>query len=168
MVHQTQAERLKEELAEYGRALQELEKYVDDFTQFLDADEERAKFILEFVFELDPKSTSRLLTQVRRARTRRSDTHREAQASQSSEPRFRGTLAQTGYGCIAQAKGTFTARDLIEQMRSAGYQFYGHPDVSVNELLRKFVKDQLVEIVEPGAGRRATVYRRREVIKQRV
>lgn len=170
MVRRTQSERLKEKLEEYGRVLQSLEKYVDDFTQFLGADEDRAKFILDFVFELDPKSTSRLLTQVRSASTRmlRVDTHRETQTSQSSEPRFRGTLARTGYGCISQAQGTFTARDLIEQMRSAGYQFYGHPDVSVNELLRKFVKDQIVEIVEPGAGRRATVYRRREVFKQRV
>jgi hypothetical protein len=168
VAHRTQAEKVKEQLAEYRGALQDLEKYVDDFTQFLDADEERAKFILEFVLNLDSKSTSRLLTRVRRARARRADPQPETHTSQSSEPHFRGNLAKTGYGCISQAKGTFTARDLVGQMRSAGYQFFGHPDVSVGELLRKFVKDQIVEIVEPGAGRRATVYRRREVPKQRV
>jgi hypothetical protein len=57
--------------------------------------------------------------------------------------------------------GKFTAQNLIEKMRTAGYQFFGHPDVSVNGVLQKFLKNGFVEVLEPGAGRRATVYQRR-------
>lgn len=85
----------------------------------------------------------------------------EDQCVNTTEPRFRGVLAKTAYECIQGIDGTFTVGSLVEKIRSAGYQFYGHPEVSVNTILQKFVKDRLVQIVEPGAGRRARTYQRR-------
>jgi hypothetical protein len=83
--------------------------------------------------------------------------------SQSDDgPRFRGLLAHMAYQCIQKLEGEFTAKELIEAMRKAGYRFYGHPDVSVNDVLQKFLKDGWVEVTEPGAGRRATIYRRKK------
>jgi hypothetical protein len=46
-------------------------------------------------------------------------------------------------------------------MRETGYTFFGYPEVSIHTPLKKLIKEKVLEIVEQGAGRHATVYQRR-------
>jgi hypothetical protein len=74
---------------------------------------------------------------------------------------FRGWMTQTAYQCVLKMNQPFTGRELIEKMREAGYTFFGHPEVSIHTPLKKLIKENVLEIVEQGAGRHATVYQRR-------
>lgn len=114
-------------------------------------DEARAKIIIEAVAVV-------LARRIERKTTKASST--KVEPGKTIQPRFRGVLTQTAYYCIQKLDGEFTAKELTEQMRSAGYQFGGHPDVSTNEVLQKCLKDGWVEVTEQGAGRRPTYYRR--------
>jgi hypothetical protein len=82
---------------------------------------------------------------------------------------FRGLMTQTAYECVLNMNEPFTARELIEKMREAGYKFFGHPEVSVHTPLKKLLETKVIEIIEEGAGRHATVYqkpRKMEEIKE--
>ena len=63
---------------------------------------------------------------------------------------FRGSMTQTAYECVLTMNQPFTARELIERVREAGYQFGGHPAISIQTALQKLVKEHVLEIVEEG------------------
>jgi len=74
---------------------------------------------------------------------------------------FRGFMTQTAYECVLNMNEPFTSRGLIEKMREAGYEFCSHPEVSIHTPLRKLLETKVIEIIEEGAGRHATVYQKR-------
>jgi len=74
---------------------------------------------------------------------------------------FRGWMTQTAYECVLKMNEPFTGRELIEKMRETGYTFFGYPEVSIHTPLKKLIKEKVLEIVEQGVGRHATVYQRR-------
>lgn len=145
----------------------QLEKFIEA-GDFITSDKERAEIIFRGVVAvLARKITPAPLAKAKPVRSTKVLPEARVQESENapntaSVPKFRGVLATTAYQCIQQIEGGFTVNVLIEKIRAAGYQFYSHPDVSVNTVLQKFLKDRLVEVVEPGAGRRATVYQRKE------
>jgi hypothetical protein len=81
----------------------------------------------------------------------------------TSKPSLRGLMTITADRCVRSMNQPFTAGELIEKMREAGYKFSGHPEVSIHAPLQKLIKDEVLEIVEQGAGRRATVYQRKKI-----
>lgn len=131
------------------------EKAAAEICDFIAADEQRAELIQSVAAVLARKNPRVLKTQSP-AGIRGTSVQGVA-----VPPRLRGALSKTAYECIRQIEGVFTVGTLVEKIRSAGYQFFGHPDVSVNTILQKFVKDRLVQVVESGAGRRPRTYKRR-------
>jgi hypothetical protein len=129
----------------------ELEKTIEAGDAIAD-DVERAKIIIEAVCVA--------LARRERTKTAMSSGTKATVSGRTSEPRFRGVLAQATYENLQKIEGEFTAKKVVEQMRSAGYQFASHPDISVNEVLQKFLGEGWIEVTEQGAGRRPTFYRR--------
>jgi hypothetical protein len=74
---------------------------------------------------------------------------------------FRGLMTQTAYECVLNMNEPFASRGLIEKMREAGYEFCSHPEVSIHTPLKKLLETKVIEIIEEGAGRHATVYQKR-------
>ena len=74
--------------------------------------------------------------------------------------RPRGALLQLAQQAVYSIEGTFTARDVVERMKAAGYDFFGNDMVSIQPVLQKLVEEKLLKIIRRGAGRRPTTYRR--------
>jgi len=78
--------------------------------------------------------------------------------------RFRSVMLQTAYQCVqAMDESTareFVARGLLERMQAAGYEFTGNAIISIQPALQALIREKIIEVVKPGAGRRATVYKR--------
>lgn len=75
-------------------------------------------------------------------------------------------MTSKAYKCVLNMDEPFTARELIEKMREAGYEFGEHPEVSIHVPLKKLIEDGVLEIVEQGMGRRPTVYQKIEKKKE--
>lgn len=84
-----------------------------------------------------------------------------APPQEPADVNFRGLMTQSAYKCVLNMNQPFTGRELIEKMREAGYTFFDHPEVSIHTPLKKLIKENVLEIVEEGVGRHATVYQRR-------
>lgn len=132
-----------------------------EVADFIAADKERADILIKGVAAFFARKN----TKVAKGQSTGVPEAPGQESESAAEPRFRGVLAKTAYQCIQETEGEFTVNSLVGRIRSAGYQFYGHPDVSVNTVLQKFLKDRLIQVVEPGAGRRATVYRERRKLR---
>ena len=69
----------------------------------------------------------------------------------------------TAYHCVKRMNGNFTRRELVKQVKGAGYEFLGrNPLMSMQRALEKLLEDKVIRIVEPGAGRRPTLYARKD------
>jgi hypothetical protein len=73
-------------------------------------------------------------------------------------PRLRGEMQRTAFQCVQNMDGQFTGRELVEKMRTAGYEFFGNEMTSIQSVLRKFVELKIVDVIDEGAGRRPRIY----------
>jgi hypothetical protein len=75
----------------------------------------------------------------------------------------KGSLVRDAYDCLKtmDMDEPFTARDFIEAIRAAGREFFGNPNISIQHVLKYFVEQKVINVVEDGAGRRPRLYQRR-------
>jgi hypothetical protein len=82
--------------------------------------------------------------------------------------RLRGAMLATAFQCVHSFDQPFAPHDLIRKMRAAGYTFVGNCDLSIQNVLRKLVKEGILEIAQEGAGERPTMYQRRDATAENV
>ena len=73
-------------------------------------------------------------------------------------PRLRGAMLHMAFQCVQKMTEPFTARELVDKMEEAGFTFAGNSGVSIQSPLKKLVKIGVAKVLEPGSGRRATIY----------
>ena len=69
----------------------------------------------------------------------------------TAPPPYRSAMTQAAYECLRGVHEPFSASELIERMKAAGYKFASHPEVSIQNSIRRLLKSGVLEIVEKGA-----------------
>ena len=79
----------------------------------------------------------------------------------SRQLRLRNGMERIAVECIVRLTQPFVPQELITEMRAAGFAFVGNADRSIQPVLRRLVKEEILEIVQESDGLRPKVYRRR-------
>jgi hypothetical protein len=98
----------------------------------------------------------------RAATPTKTGTEGPAEIQATAPPTYRSAMTQAAYESLRGIHEPFSASELIDRMKAAGFKFASHPEISIQNSIRRLLKSGVLQIAAKGAGRRPTAYTRKE------